>query len=138
MPSQFDFGTPHSDAGSHDGIAIPVLLRYGRNEIEFSAMLDTGSTFCLFQKIYAEALGVDVESGMRQDFRTATGIFVAYGHELSNSTLGVEMHSTVYFFADAAIRKNVLGRRGWLDRVRLAIVDYEQVLCLSPYDDPLH
>ncbi|MCX6603464.1 MAG: hypothetical protein NTV52_07710 [Acidobacteria bacterium] len=52
------------------------------------------------------------------------------------STLGLETDSTVYFFADEAIRKNVLGRRGWLDRVRLAIVDYEQVLYLGPYDSP--
>ena len=44
------------------------------------------------------------------------------------------MEATVYFFADAAIRKNVLGRRGWLDRVRLAILDYEQVLYFSPYE----
>lgn len=52
------------------------------------------------------------------------------------STLGIEVDSTVYFYADEAIRKNVLGRRGWLDRVRLAVVDYEQVLYLAPYDSP--
>ena len=50
------------------------------------------------------------------------------------SSLGITVESTVYLFADETIRKNVLGRRGWLDRVRLAIVDYEQVLYLAPYD----
>ena len=134
MSAQFDFGTAHSYANSRDGIAIPVFLRSGEIEVEFTAMLDTGATFCLFQRSYCEALGLDLKAGLRQEFRTATGRFEAYGHELTLSTLGIEMDATVYFFADAAIRKNVLGRCGWLDRVRLAVVDYEQVLCLAPYD----
>jgi hypothetical protein len=29
------------------------------------------------------------------------------------------------------MKRNVLGRRGWLDRVRLGIVDYESALYLS-------
>jgi hypothetical protein len=137
LPAQFAFGTPHSYAGSRDGIAIPVSLRIGTAEVEFTAMLDTGATFCLFQRSYGEALGLDIETGVRQEFRTATGNFVAYGHDLTLTTLGVEMDSNVYFFADAAIRRNVLGRRGWLDRVRLAVVDYEEVLSLAPYDSPV-
>jgi len=77
-----------------------------------------------------------VESGIRQEFRTAAENFLVYGHVVTLSTLGIEVDSTVYFYADEAIRKNVLGRRGWLDRVRLAVVDYEQVLYLAPYDSP--
>jgi hypothetical protein len=42
--------------------------------------------------------------------------------------------STVHFFADASINKNVLGRVGWLDRVRLALVDHETTMYLAPYD----
>ncbi len=40
----------------------------------------------------------------------------------------------VYFFADEHISKNLLGRTGWLDRVRLGIVDYDQQLYLAEYD----
>lgn len=90
----------------------------------------------MFSRGLGDALGLDVEAGVREEFRTAAGHFTAYGHELTISTLGLETNSTVYFFADEAIRKNVLGRRGWLDRVRLAVVDYEQVLYLAPYDSP--
>ena len=88
----------------------------------------------MFERGFGESLSLNVESGVRQEFRTAAGHFLAYGHELTLSTLGIEVDATVYFFADEAIRKNVLGRRGWLDRVRLAIVDYEQILYLAPYD----
>ena len=134
MPTQFAFGISHTYTDRENGIAILVTLLFGGRRIEIPAIVDTGSTFCLFQRRFGEALGLDVESGIRQEFRTAAGQFLAYGHELTLSTLGIEVDATVYFFADEAIRKNVLGRRGWLDRVRLAIVDYEQVLYLAPYD----
>ena len=136
MPTQFTFGISHTYTDRENGIAVPVTLLFGEERIEIPAIVDTGSTFCLFQRRFGDALGLDVESGMRQEFRTAAGQFLAYGHELTLSTLGIEVDATVYFFADEAIRKNVLGRRGWLDRVRLAIVDYEQVLYLAPYDSP--
>ena len=136
MPTQFAFGISHTYTDRENGIAVPVTLLFGEERIEIPAIVDTGSTFCLFQRRFGDALGLDVESGMRQEFRTAAGQFLAYGHELTLSTLGIEVDATVYFFADEAIRKNVLGRRGWLDRVRLAIVDYEQVLYLAPYDSP--
>lgn len=41
----------------------------------------------------------------------------------------------VFFFADAEIAKNVLGRRGWLDRVRIGIVDHDQLPYLANYDE---
>ena len=133
MPTRLDFRISHTYNDRDDGIAIPVRLIFGERDVRFTAIVDTGSTFCVFERIFAESLGLDIEAGDRQEFRTAAGRFVAFGHELTLSTLGLEMDATVYFFADAAIRKNVLGRRGWLDRVRLAIVDYEQVLYLEPY-----
>ena len=49
--------------------------------------------------------------------------------------LGIVVYSMVYFFADPMIAKNVLGRVGWLDRVRLGLVDHDSELYLAPYDD---
>ena len=111
-------------------------MHLGDREAELTAYIDTGATFCIFERGYAELLGLEVEAGTRQEFRTASGRFTAFGHELTLSTLGIDVDATVYFFADAEIRKNVLGRRGWLDRLRLAIVDYEQVVYLAHYDNP--
>ena len=48
--------------------------------------------------------------------------------------LGVVTNSMVYFFADPSIVKNVLGRVGWLDRVRLGLIDHESEIYLAPYD----
>lgn len=53
---------------------------------------------------------------------------------VSIDSLGIQFESMVYFFSDPWIQKNLLGRSGWLDRIRLGLVDYEQMLYLAHYD----
>lgn len=66
---------------------------------------------------------------------TVAGNFRAYGHELTLAVLGIEGHAGVYFYADPSVSRNVLGRHGWLNRVRLGLVDPDSLLYLSAYDD---
>jgi hypothetical protein len=47
--------------------------------------------------------------------------------------LGIRSEATVYFAADEQFTRNVLGRTGWLDRVKLGLIDYEAKLLLSAY-----
>ena len=70
---------------------------------------------------------------MRQLFGTATGTFVGYGHEVTLSVAEFEFNTIVFFPSDPEIRRNILGRFGWLDRVVLGVVDYEGKLYLSRY-----
>ena len=53
---------------------------------------------------------------------------------VSIEVLDLQFESVVYFFADERISKNLLGRTGWLDRVRFGLVDYDHELYLAPYD----
>lgn len=99
------------------------------------ASVDTGASFCIFEASYAGDLGLDLTNGLLSRFRTANSSFEAYGHEIDVDVLGIVTRSLVYFFADPSIRKNVLGRGGWLDRVRLGLVDHDQEIFLAPYDD---
>jgi hypothetical protein len=41
----------------------------------------------------------------------------------------------VYFAANYGLRRNLLGREGWLSKVRLAIVDYDSEVFLSRYEE---
>lgn len=116
------------------GIPVPATLRDGPSTVELSAVLDTGCWACVFERRLGEALGVDIEGGEVKTFVTANGTIETFGHRVEIETLGVKLETTVYFFADPRINKNLLGRTGWLDRVRLAIVDYDQTLYLAPYD----
>ena len=91
----------------------------GSKHRRFPARLDTGAALCVFERGYAETLGLAVETGTPLRFSTAIGSFDAYGHMVTLETLGYSFDVTVYFAAEESFTRNVLGRRGWLDRVRL-------------------
>ncbi len=112
---------------TNQGIVIPVILRLSlEREVRLEAKLDTGAAFCLFSRQYAETLGLEVERGHRVDFSTAAGNFVAYGHEVTLVAMGFELTGMCYFFESVAINKNVLGRNGWLNKIRLGVDDTNQ------------
>ena len=130
---QLEFDRVHDYSSGDESITIPVD-RSGSNHVPVMANVDTDAAFCVFGAEIAEALGLDLVSGVRKRFRTANSGFEAYGHEVEIAALGVVTNSTVYFFADPTIEKNVLGRIGWLDRVRLGLVQHDNKIYLAPYD----
>jgi len=130
-----EFDTLHDYGPDKDSIEISVTLRFGERTVSFPAQLDTGATFCVFERSYAEILGLSVESGMPLRFSTAMGSFDAYGHTVTLETLGYSFDVTVYFAAHESFTRNVLGRRGWLDQVRLGLVEYESKLYLNRYNE---
>ena len=125
--SVYDYGT--------EAIIVPVELRLADKIVRTDAYLDTGATFCVFKRELATALGLEVETGTPLRLSTVTGSFDAYGHRLTLETLDYSFDVTVYFAAQQSFTRNVLGRRGWLDQVRLGIVEYESKLYLSRYDE---
>ena len=131
MPVSLDFDAAYTEA--LDGIEVPITLSTGRQSVELLAKLDTGAAHCIFERKYAEMLGVDVESGRLQRFRTVAESFAAYQHEITIQTLGIEFSAVVFFAQDSTFNRNFLGRSGWLDRLRIAIVDYDRLLFVSPY-----
>jgi hypothetical protein len=132
MPLSLNFEASHHYA-STDGIDVPIELRVGNQRVELIARLDTGAAHCVFDRRYGEELGLDVESGRAQRFRTMAGSFVAYEHEVTLQTLGIEFSAVVFFAQDPTFNRNFVGRSGWLDRLRVGIVDYDRLLFLSAY-----
>jgi hypothetical protein len=128
-----EFSTIHHYDTIKTGITLPATLGYNSLTIDFEAKLDTGSSHCIFAREYGENLGLEIESGTLEKFGTATVGFYAYGHEVMLSVLEVENYSTVYFAKEESFARNVLGRLGWLDRVKLGLIDYEGKLLLSAY-----
>jgi len=118
----YDTVERYRDTGQ--GIVVPVTLRLSpQNEVRLEAKIDTGADYCIFQRVYAETLELDVRAGHRQRFSTTTGDFTAFGHEVTLIAMGIELASVCYFFENEAIRKNVLGRIGWLNKIRLGVDD---------------
>lgn len=82
------------------GIVVPAVLRFNDIIADVKAKIDTGSTFCIFERIHGENLGLDIESGISLRMLTATGPFDTFGHTINLSVLGIETESTVYFAAE--------------------------------------
>jgi len=133
MPA-IEFSRTHAYLPAGGGISLPVFLNNGAERIKLLAHVDTGASRCLFERKHAELLNLDVEAGDRMAFWTATGRVEAFGHPLTIETLGLSFESVVYFFADEHINKNLLGRVGWLDRIRIGLIDHDGVLYLASYD----
>jgi hypothetical protein len=117
------------------GIALPISLISGELEITVDAKLDTGASHSIFARVHGENLGFDIESGEPLNVATVTGNFRAFGHELIVRALNVEIYTKIYFAENELMRKSVLGRQGFLDRVKLGLIDYEGKLFLSGYGE---
>lgn len=116
------------------GITVEVELRLSETSSVFEAKIDTGSTYCVFERIYGEKLGLNIEGGARQKISTAAGSFSAFGHWVTLTVEELTFDSMVFFAEDENFRRNVLGRNGWLDRVIIGINDYDGKLYLSRYE----
>jgi hypothetical protein len=114
------------------GILVPIRLVHGDRSVELRARLDTGASDCLFDRFYSDILGLP-DSGVEREYRTVTGSFKAFGHEVTIETLDLQWSALVFFHAIGNPAHAFVGRRGWLDRVRLGIVHYEQKLFLAQY-----
>ena len=125
MALRLDFDFIYHYDTSKIGITIPVLLGQGDNIVEVDAKLDCGSTYCVFERQWGEALGLNIERGHPQRISTATGSFLAYGHQITFSVFEVEFESVFYFAADESFNRNVLGQRGFLDRIVCGLDDYQ-------------
>jgi len=97
--------------------------------------LDTGASHCLFARVYAEALGFGSRKWQRLTFATANSRFDAFGHELTIDVLGIEVTALVFSLRTQVSPKKRVGRQGWLDRIRLGLVDYDRKLYAAGYDE---
>lgn len=120
---------------SQPSITVPVTLSVGQTRINCNAKIDTGSSNCIFARSVGEELGLDIETGLRLLVGTVTGNFVAYLHEVNLSLASFEFSGLVGFAEEKEFRRNVLGRRGFIEQMTLGLVDYEGKLYLNRYDE---
>lgn len=86
----FTFRTKHSYDTTKIGITAPVELVNGANVVQVDAKLDTGASFCIFERTYGEMLGLNVEEGTPATVSTANGTFQVFGHWLTMTALGFQ------------------------------------------------
>jgi hypothetical protein len=114
------------------GITIDTILRFAGKEKPCFAKIDTGSEICIFSREIGEYLEIEIESGFKKRLSTLSGGLSAFGHFVELETLDLRFESFVYFAQDYSLNRNLLGREGWLQLVRIAIDDNASEVYLSP------
>ena len=129
------FAQEHHYTDDEGGIPLEVGLSYGVHHIEVWAKVDPGAAVCLFSNEAGRQLGIPIEQGIPLRLSGIAGTLDAYGHEVILQTGDIAFQSLVYFAKYPGLQRNLLGRQGWLRNLRLAVIDYDNVLYLSAYDD---
>ncbi len=132
MSWDFSFSIRMEIVQDQFGLRLPITLSVAGREIEARAYLDTGSTYCVIPRETGERLGLDVEAGELTSIRTGGGPMPAFLH-YANLTIDE------LFFEDVPVciakypefDRILLGREGWLQKVRLNLIAYEDSLYLN-------
>lgn len=129
FPFQFEF-----DA-SEDGITLPVTLHLREASTKTFAKVDTGCSACIFNRQVGEELGLNIEAGNEKRFSSVHGIARAFGHWVTLAVGPFQFDVEIYFSEDEYFPRNLLGRQGFLNQVKMGLVDYNGLLYLGRYDD---
>jgi hypothetical protein len=62
------------------------------------------------------------------------GSIEAFGHEVTIQAGELAFHNLAFFAKYPGLSRNILGRQGWLRNLRMAVIDYDNLLYLSAYD----
>ncbi len=80
MNHNLEFKTLVRYDSGRSGITVKVELRLGDDSVTLDAKIDSGSTYCVFERRHGERLGIEIEKGLSERIGTASGSFQAFAH----------------------------------------------------------
>jgi len=111
---------------------IEVVIHGPERSRSAVAHIDTGADYCCFDGVRAPFLGLDLFRGSRRKLSTASGTaFEIYLHEVELEFLG-KRFSTVAGFSTHTLRREVVGRIGFLEYVQLGLREKHQIVFIEP------
>jgi hypothetical protein len=121
-----EFDVLFNYADQEEGIEIPLVLNANGRSLMTVGFVDTGCGACLFSNEIGMDLGIDIESGEFAIFKSGAGGSVpAYGHPVVIEFLGIAFESSMYFAKYQGLKRNLLGRVGFLRKLRFGLIEYD-------------
>lgn len=133
MRKELSFTHEYRYPDDEHGITLPTQLSYGGRTIRITAKVDPGAAVCLFRNEEGIKLGIPIEQGLPKRLGGLAGSLDAFGHEIILQTGDFVFQSIIYFAKYPGLPLNLLGREGWLRKLRLAVIDYDNLLYFSEY-----
>ena len=97
---------------------IPIRITSCGNSLQYSALIDSGADFCIFDGEVGQYLGIDVRSGAKEVFGGVQerGGAEAFLHKVTLNIGGWDYETTVGFSHDIAKHgSGILGQKGFFD-----------------------
>ncbi len=116
---------------TQQGITIPVSLTQNTFTVTCYAKVDPGGEYCLFQRELADDLQIDVLEGLPVKLDTLAGSLTGYTHTVELITFGLAFESVVLFTPAYGMKRNILGRRGWLNNLHMALTMDDEAIYLK-------
>jgi hypothetical protein len=101
--------------------AIFITLWNKTNSLQIIALIDSGSTYSLFDYQLGVELGLDVRSGRMQWLSSLGGSVLGYAHQIELEIVGGWKFKTEVLFSDDAIPRNLLGHYGFLEHLAVGL-----------------
>jgi len=131
MPT-LDFDISYVYDSLKEGIEVPLVIGAGGIDVRTTGFVDCGAASCLFSHEVGLLLQIDVESGTPMTFGPASGGGLpAYGHMASLEFLGLSFESFVYFAKYPGLRRNLLGRQGFLRKLQFGLIEQDYTIFFS-------
>ena len=97
---------------------VPIRISWKGKSVQYSALIDSGADFCIFDGEVGDYLGIDVRSGVKEVFGGVQerGGAEAFLHEVTLNIGGWDYKTTVGFSYDIAKHgSGILGQKGFFD-----------------------
>ncbi|HMV51278.1 MAG TPA: retropepsin-like aspartic protease [Blastocatellia bacterium] len=114
------------------GLCASATLSVAGAQIQVDGYLDVGAAYCVIPRDAGERLGLDVEAGEATNLRTGMGPIQGYLHYAVLTVGDLVFEDVPVFVAKyPGFDRCLLGRAGWLQRVRMNLVTYDNFLYLD-------
>ncbi len=115
---------------------IPIKISMGNNIVSYAALIDSGADICIFHAELGKYLGLDIESGKREEFGGVQerGGAHAYLHKVTLNIGGWDYETTIGFSSSIAdYGYGILGQRGFFDHFKVCFEQKKEMIELKPY-----
>ncbi len=132
MSWQFDFSTRLRTTEDSHGLYLTATLSVAGQELVVDGYLDIGAAYCILPRLLGETLGLAVEAGEPVTLKTGGGPLQGFLHfaTLLLGDLAFE-DVPICVIKYPGFDRCLLGRAGWLQKVRLNLSAYDEALYLN-------
>lgn len=95
---------------------IPVKIIANGEEVNTSAIVDSGASISIFSGSVARQIGINMEYGEKRIFQGASAKMVGYVHNVKMAIAGMEIECKLAFSDELSTSFNLIGRETIFDK----------------------